>query len=153
MNNFQSEWAIIHNNIENYETQSLIIKLISALICAYAVTSHISPLFSISLILILWLLDGIWKTFQHRLQKRILLIEKVLLADRFNHNADHHPVHSTDNDTDHNTKSTRAFQLYSQWDAQRKGPISLIIEYCLQSIKPTIAYPYVLFIPLIIIFS
>jgi len=129
MNDFQNEWAIIHNDIEKYERFSLIIKLFSILICTLSITTSINPFVTIFIILVLWLQDGIWKTFQQRLESRVLIIESNIK-----------------NKTDNNS-----FQLYSEWQANRSGAIKLITEYILNSLKPTVAYPYIVLISLILV--
>jgi len=129
MNDFQNEWAIIHNDIEKYQRFSLIIKLFSILICTLSITTSTNPFVTIFIILILWLQDGIWKTFQQRLESRILIIESNIK-----------------NKTDNNS-----FQLYSEWQANRSGAIKLITEYILNALKPTVAYPYIVLISLLLV--
>ncbi len=131
MNDFQTEWAILHNNIEKYERFSLIIKLFTLLISSLSITINMNEYVVIFLILILWLQDGIWKTFQARLEKRILLIEQIIKNK------------ATDNET--------AYQLYSQWEENRPSVINLIKAYLFTSLKPTVAYPYAPLILLIFI--
>jgi len=128
MNDFQNEWAIIHNDIEKYQRFSLIIKLFSILICTLSITTSINPFVTIFIILILWLQDGIWKTFQQRLESRILIIESNIK-----------------NKTDNNS-----FQLYSEWQENRSGAIKLVTEYMFNSLKPTVAYPYIVLISLLL---
>jgi len=128
MNDFQNEWAIIHNDIEKYQRFSLIIKLFSILICTISITTSSNPFVTIFIILVLWLQDGIWKTFQQRLESRILIIESNIK-----------------NKTDNNS-----FQLYSEWQENRSGTIKLITEYILNSLKPTVAYPYIVLISLLL---
>jgi len=128
MNDFQNEWAIIHNDIEKYQRFSLIIKLFSILICTISITTSSNPFVTIFIILVLWLQDGIWKTFQQRLESRILLVESNIK-----------------NKTDNNS-----FQLYSEWQENRSGTIKLITEYILNSLKPTVAYPYIVLISLLL---
>ncbi len=131
MNEFQNEWAILHSDIEKYERFSLIIKLFSVLICILSIALAISPAISIFVVLILWLQSGIWTTFQNRLEDRILIIENSL-ADK-----------SHENSSD--------FQLYSEWQKNRPGAVNLIKEYIFNSLKPTVAYPYILLVLLLLI--
>ncbi len=131
MNDFQNEWAIIHNDIEKYERFSLIIKLFSILICTLSIALSINSFVTIFLILVLWLQEGIWKTFQQRLATRIFLIENNIK-----------------NKTDKN-----AFQLYSEWQNNRLGAVKLITEYISNSVKPTVAYPYILLVIMLVIVS
>jgi len=129
MNDFQNEWAIIHSDIEKYERFSLIIKLFTVLIFILSKAIAIETLLAISLILVLWLQDGIWKTFQKRLESRILIIEDNI-------------------ENNHNDKGT-AFQLYSKWQTNRSSSLALIKEYLFNSLKPTVAYPYIALISLL----
>jgi hypothetical protein len=132
MNEFQNEWSIIHGDIEKYERFSLIIKLFSVLISALSMAYISNIWFTESLILVLWLQDGIWKTFQKRLETRIVFIEEHL-QEKAN-------------------KSSMAFQLYSQWEDKRQGVVGLIKEYIFNSAKPTVAYPYVILVSLMLVF-
>jgi len=87
---------------------------------------------ALAFILILWLQDGIWKTFQSRLEARILFVE-----DKLRDNIDDKGI---------------SFQLYSQWQDSRAGVAGLIKEYLVNSIKPTVAYPYSILIVILFIF-
>jgi len=133
MNDFQSEWAILHGDIEKYERFSLIIKLFSVLIFALSVAFSINTLIAVSTMLILWLQDGIWKTFQNRLEARILIIEKGI--------------------ENHANENNLAFQLYSEWQQKRSGILNLIKEYLFSSLKPTVAYPYIVLVILLFVSS
>ena len=127
MNDFQKEWTVIHNDIEKYERFSLLIKLFAIFISVFSLAFSINTLFCTLLIMLLWLQEGIWKTFQSRLQIRILLLEHEIRA-------------KTENP---------AFQLYSQWQNERLGIITLLKEYLSNSLKPTVAYPYIILIILL----
>jgi len=131
MSDFQKEWAILHNDIEKYEKFSIVIKLFSVLISVLCISYILNEWVTVTFILILWLQDGIWKTFQKRLEARILFVEK---------NLNHETV---DNDI--------PFQFYSQWENKRQGIKGLLIEYISNSAKPTVAYPYFLLIVLTLI--
>jgi len=122
MNDFQQEWAIIHNNIESYQRLSLTIKLFSILIFSLSLFFSIDTLTTNLLLLILWLEDAIWTTFQKRLETRIFFIEEK--------------IKNKANDY------TSAFQLYSEWQNNRAGSLHLIKEYLFNAVKPTVAYPY-----------
>ena len=133
MNDFQQEWGVLHGDIERYERLSLGIKLFSVLVCLTAISGLADGLFVITLILVLWLQDGIWKTFQSRLETRIVFVERKLAADG-------------------STEGDAAFQLYSQWERQRPGVAGLIKAYVFSALKPTVAYPYVLLVALLLIY-
>ncbi len=132
MNDLQNEWVIIHGDIEKYEKFSLTIKLFSVLVSALLIAYVVDKWVAVVLILVLWLQDGIWKTFQKRLEIRIVYIEQKL-----------------QNKTD---KNSLAFQLYSQWEDKRQGVAELIKEYLINAAKPTVAYPYALLALLILFF-
>lgn len=132
MNDLQNEWVIIHGDIEKYERFSLIIKLFSVLVSALLIAYVVDKWVAVVLILVLWLQDGIWKTFQKRLEIRIVYIEQKL-----------------QNKTD---KNSLAFQLYSQWEDKRRGVTELIKEYLINAAKPTVAYPYALLALLMLFF-
>ncbi len=131
MNDLQNEWAIIHSDIEKYERFSLTIKLFSVLVSTLLIAYVVDKWIAVVLILVLWLQDGIWKTFQKRLEARIVYIEQEL-----------------QNKTDENSM---AFQLYSQWEDNRQGVAGLIKEYLTNAAKPTVAYPYA-FLALLMLF-
>ncbi len=130
---FKNEWVMLHNNIEKYENFSLIIKLVSVLASIFSIAFIATGWVVVAIIFILWLQDGIWKTFQKRLEERIVLIEKNLSID-------------------FSREDCVAFQLYSQWAGKRLGSVSLVKEYLLNSVKPTVAYPYVFLIVLVLVY-
>ena len=130
------EWQELHNSIESYEHLSLLIKLLAisltVLLITFTEINHITLL----VLAVLWLQEGIWRTYQARTTSRIVLIERYLT-----------PIKENDNSlTDEN--STVAFQFYSQWNENRAGSVALIKEYIQNSIKPTVIYPY---LPLMVI--
>ena len=129
MNDYQNEWAILHGDIERYERFSLLIKLVSVVLCVALVVLKTDLYFSVIIILVLWLQDGIWKTFQQRLQVRILFVEQQMKEAE---------------------NTNESFQLYTQWEGKRRGMVGLVKEYVLSSLKPTIAYPYVVLVLLVI---
>jgi len=133
MNSYQHGWAILHGNIESYEKFSLIIKLFCVFVSVFLIAYDINVWFAVVLVSVLWLQDGIWKTFQRRLEERIKLIEQKI------------QLKPEDDDA--------AFQLYSQWENNRNGLSEMIKEYYSSAIKPTVAYPYIIFIPLLFIFK
>ncbi len=133
MNNYQHEWVILHGNIESYEKFSLIIKLCGVFVSVFLIAYDINAWLAVVFVSVLWLQDSIWKTFQTRLEERIKFIEQKIQLE------------PDDGDV--------AFQLYSQWENNRGGLSKMIKEYYSSAIKPTVAYPYILFIPLLLIFN
>jgi len=131
-NDSQNEWIVLHGDIEKYERFSLVIKLLSVMLSVFSIAFIANGWVTVVFILVLWLQDGIWKTFQKRLETRIVFIEQKLK-----------------NESD---KSFTGFQLYSQWENKRQGVVGLIKEYLLNSVKPTVAYPYACLVLLVLVF-
>jgi len=133
MNNLQDEWEILHTGIEKYEQLSLGIKLCCVIVVVLCFAYSLNVWLSLLLICLLWLQDGIWKTFQKRQEARINFLEKSICE-----NPD---------------SNEGAFQFYSQWEDQRQGTAGLIIEYAKNSLKPTVAYPYIVLVFLYLVFG
>jgi len=125
-NALQQEWVSLHHSTEKSETLSLIIKLVSVAVCFIGIVSNLSPVILSLLLLTLWLQEAIWKTFQARAELRLLIIEKAWLEK----------------------DESRSLQFYSEWSASRPGTLKLILEYLSNAARPTIAYPYVILLPL-----
>ena len=125
---FTQEWAVLHADHEKYERYSLLIKLFSVLICFFSLVSALSVVISIILIAVIWLQDGIWKTFQSRMSDRILLIERYIKEQAA---GDSEEV---------------AFQFYTDWERSPKTTVGLVKEYIKNSFRPTVAYPYAVLI-------
>jgi len=130
------QWQTLHNSHEDYEHYALIIKLVavSATLCIYIVS--LSMIVSLLLIAALWLQEGIWKTFQSRTADAIMVIEDKLAV------------------TDHekSDEAEQPYLLYKQWQDSRPNAKVLITEYVKNSLKPTVIYPYLPLLLLIIIF-
>ena len=117
------EWTTLHKDYEKYEQFALVIKLICVLVCVVCLAVFIDTIYSIVLILTLWLQEGVWKTYQARIGARILVIEKQMLDSS-------------------NSDTPNPFQFYSQWEKNRPGMFGLIREYMRNSFRPTVVYPY-----------
>lgn len=127
-----AEWAVLQNNIEQYEKSALLIKLFAVALFAGALLFSLSDSLTIALIVILWVQEGVLRTFQARLVARILKVEEMLRQ-----------------------AGGAAFQLHSDWLASRKGAIGMLIEYAAAALRPTVAFPYValLLVDLVLIAS
>ena len=151
MNSLQSEWSILHADIERYARYSLAIKLFSVFISVVAVSFLVYEWFSIAVILVLWLQDGIWVTFQNRIETRVLMVERqIQTVPDLNSDSDRDKAFSEKQSID-TTGKTSAFQLYSQWQEKRLGTGGTILEYVKNSLRPTVAYPYVVIVVLMLI--
>ncbi len=120
---WQDEWKILHKEHENYERFSLVIKLFAVAVLCISFVTSLPLLISILLLMVLWLQEAIWKTFQERIAQRLLFIET-------------------------NTEDfvVKPFQLYSTWEMQRPNSLNLIKNYLFNALKPTVMYPYVVLI-------
>ena len=120
-----NEWQSLHKSHEHYEQYALIIKLFSVATTLFSLVLYQGSVIIILILAILWLQEGIWKTYQARTCNRIELIEQALVEG-----------------------DLVSFQFYRQWTENRPSSVGLITEYIKNSLKPTVIYPY---IPLIFI--
>ncbi|MEP0176830.1 MAG: hypothetical protein ABJH28_02150 [Paraglaciecola sp.] len=136
----QQEWATLQTQFDSYEKHSLLIKLFNvAMSCALLFIVNIG-LWTLLICALIWLQDGIWKTFQGRIAQRLESVECSIKHYCTAKNAE------GNGDSSH-----MAMQFNSAWEESRKGAIGLVFEYLKNSIKPTVAYPHVLL--LLIIFA
>jgi hypothetical protein len=119
------EWQSLHISHERYEQHALMIKLFSVAVTLFSFAFYQGTIAIALLLAVLWLQEGIWKTYQARTNNRIELIEKALLENNLS-----------------------AFQFYSQWSKNRPSSVGLVMEYIKNALKPTVIYPY---FPLILI--
>ena len=124
-----SEWSLLQKQFDSYEKYSLLIKLssIGVLSAAYF-TNHLT-VFVLLLLLILWLQDAIWKTFQARIDVRLLQLEDYLSNE-----------HALEN------RDGIAFQFNSLYAQNRPGNVALLKEYLGQSLRPTVAFPHIVLV-------
>ena len=131
----QSEWITLQTQFDSYEKCSLGIKLFSILLCCILVFALDAGLWSLLVVTILWLQDGIWKTFQNRIGQRLEVVEQAIQDNP--HHVQEHLLHM-------------GMQFNLAWSQSRPQAFGLISEYIKQSLKPTVAYPHVLLIALVI---
>ena len=124
---FQTEWCLLQNQFDSYEKYSLHIKLLSVIVLLAAEISGVISIFIVLVLVVLWFQDAIWKTFQSRIEARLLQIETYILE-----------------------KSVGSeFQFNSEYYKARLRGVSLIKEYFTQSIRPTVAFPHIVLILII----
>lgn len=114
------EWSVLQNQFDSYEKFSLIIKLVSICASIFSFLIAGASYALLLLIILLWGQDSIWKTFQSRIEPRLMAIEKYIAEE--------------------NDQS--AFQFNTQYLKNSFQGKSLIIEYLRQSIRPTVAFPH-----------
>lgn len=134
----KNEWAILQNQFDSYEKYSLIIKLVAIIILAVSgILYHINAIVFF-LLLVLWFQDAIWKTFQSRIEVRLLQLERGLS------NGD--GIESTED------QEINAYQYNLLYVKNRPKNSELIKEYLTQAVRPTVAFPHVVLLALALIF-
>ena len=119
----QNEWSLLQNQYDSYEKFSLLIKLANVGLLSAAYISNIMNLFIFCLILVLWLQDAIWKTFQSRIEIRLLQLENYLSSEE-----------------SRQINREKAYQFNSLFIQNRPEGIERIKEYFRQAVRPTIAF-------------
>lgn len=114
------EWTTLQDNHERYENGALAVKLVAVVLFFCGVAVALDPLLTGLVVLVLWLQEAIFKTFQGRLGARLLQLELALSG----------------------TQPLQPFQLHSAWLAQRQGAGGLVAEYARSGLRPTVAFPY-----------
>jgi hypothetical protein len=74
------EWITLQNNYEQYEKGALLIKLVAILLCGLGFVLALHEVVMVLLLLVLWLQEGIYRTYQARLGVRIGRIERGIEA-------------------------------------------------------------------------
>ena len=73
-----NEWMLLQNQYDSYEKYSLMIKLVAMVVFYFAHISEKIGWIVLILLAIFWLQDAIWKTFQSRIELRLLAVEEAL---------------------------------------------------------------------------
>jgi hypothetical protein len=130
------QWQTLHNNHENYESYALIIKLFATVITLFALSFSIATTVTLLLLATIWLQEGIWKTYQQRTVNAIIAIEDKLALNE---------VEQTD-------ELMKPYLVYKQFQTNRPAAKALIAEYISNSMKPTVIYPYIPLMIVVLIF-
>ncbi len=124
-----AEWCLLQNQYDSYEKYSLLIKLLAVTLFSIGLMTDRLDLWFAFVVLTFWLQDAIWKTFQARIEARLLQLEAVMAPDS---GAPASPFPAT------------AYQFHSNYlQSRARGP-AIIAEYLGQALRPTVAYPYLL---------
>ena len=129
INEFKTEWCLLQNQFDSYEKHSLYIKLLSVIVLLAAEISNVISIFIVLVLMVLWLQDAIWKTFQSRTELRLLQIEKYISEE----------------------SEESEFQFNSEYHSVRLSGLSLINEYVRQSIRPTVAFPHIVLVLILLV--
>lgn len=134
MENYRVEWQVLQTQYDSYEKHSLIIKLVAFALCFSALALELNCILSLLLLAGLWLQDAIWKTFQARIEQRLLKVESNIQCIN-----------------DGEEVKVAVMQFNQEFLKQRSGVVGLISEYFKQALRPTIAYPHVLLVVLTVL--
>ena len=135
--NFLShEWITLQTSHERYETGGLLIKLFSVALTVAGFALHLNLKLMLALVAILWVQEGIYRTFQSRLGRRILRVEQFV-KDGVRGEVKGGATGEATGNVPH-----AAFQLLSEWLASRPGALGLVAEYARSACRPTVAFPY-----------
>jgi len=126
---FKTEWCLLQNQFDSYEKHSLYIKLVSVIVLLAAEVLNEISIFIVLILGVLWLQDAIWKTFQSRIETRLLQVEKYI----------------------YEVSEAHAFQFNSEYQSVSLSGLSLINEYARQSIRPTVAFPHIVLILVLLV--
>jgi hypothetical protein len=135
-NLLSQQWLSLHNDHEQYERYALLIKLFAIVITLTSFVFSMPPLITTVLLVITWLLEGVWKTFQARTASAIITIEKKLKEDEV---------------IKQSNKPITYYSMYTQWQINQRDLFTLVIEYLTSSLKPTVLFPYIPLFMLVII--
>lgn len=119
---YPQEWITLQHQYDSYEKYSLLVKLANVVLISTLLFTPTNSLLVPILSALLWLQDGIWKTFQNRIYERLLIVEKALLEEN----------------------PGKGMQFNSAWQDTRPGTLQLVVEYLSQALRPTVAYPHAL---------
>lgn len=132
-NDLKTEWCLQQNQYDSYEKHSLYVKLVAVVVAGFGLLPGVPMGIALLLIPVLWLQDAIWKTFQSRIEARLLMLEQAISSNSSGE------------------VEAQAFQFNQQFQRHRSGVVALIQEYISQAVRPTIAFPYVVLLPVVIV--
>jgi len=152
LNNLSTEWQLLQQQNDHYETWSLIIKLVNIILLPVMITLHLPFIIIVPLLLTLWLQDAIWKTFQARGESRLLVLEKAI-AKQTNRGVASEGELADNSEFTGDTQQELPFQYNHNFLKERPSTEGLIIEYLKQALRPTIAFPHILLVVLFLAYT
>ncbi|MCX2981013.1 hypothetical protein EYC98_09070 [Halieaceae bacterium IMCC14734] len=131
-----AEWTLLQNQYDSYEKHSLWIKLVALVLVTLvllmtALNGMRVPASLLVISLSLWMQEAIWKTFQARIEARLLRLEVLLTEDA------------------ENAVNGDAYQYNTAFAEQRPGTAGLVLEYVQAARRPTVAFPHIVLVALL----
>ncbi len=128
------EWQTLQNNYEQYEKMALAVKLLGVALCFVTFAVPVDVLLSCAVLMVLWIQEAILRTSQARLGERLMRIETLMQQ----------PKGAAGGSKD------SPYALHSGWQATRPKTLGLLGEYLSHMQRPTIAFPYVALLLLLV---
>ena len=116
------EWQLLQRDHERCESHALWLKIAAVVLCFISLAVVIDLLLVGLLIAILWVQEAIVRTAQDRLAKRLLDLEEAQRQAP--------------------GRQMVPFQLHSSWRANRGSALTLLAEYAVNAMRPTVVFPY-----------
>jgi hypothetical protein len=116
------EWQTLHNQYHDYDKLSQWIKLSATLLFVIMYLMHGHWVITIGLVGLLWLQEAMLKTFQSRIESRLLAVEQMVESG--------------------SDVLSSPLQLHSQFSKRRPSLSGLIKDNFKQSLRPTVAIVY-----------
>lgn len=134
-NAYQQEWITLQNQYDSYEKVAVAIKLFGTALVVAVLLLAATKLLAVAIILLFWVQEAIWKTFQGRIETRLLETELMLAQDAELMLPDAAPM-----------------QFNRHWLSSRPGGAGLLVEYVKSALRPTVAMHYVLMFLITLVF-
>lgn len=126
-NAYQQEWITLQNQYDSYEKVAVAIKLVGTGLVVAVLLLAATELLAVTIILLFWVQEAIWKTFQGRIETRLLETELMLAQN-----------------AELMRPNTAPMQFNRHWLSSRPGGMGLLVEYTKSALRPTVAMHYVL---------
>lgn len=124
----EAEWRVLQTSADQYEHKALTIKLVAIVLVAMALAISAQAPVTLLIVLVFWMTEAIYKTFQFRVFERLEQVESALSGEC-------------------ELKPYR-FNLEC---SKSGGTKKTIVEYARSALRPTVAVTYVVLVGVIFI--
>lgn len=115
------EWQTLQREYDDYEKHALYIKISVLFILIFGVGLNIANEILLQIVIVTWVMEAIWKTYQARVECRLLRIEEWFIKEEH---------------------KLGVFQYNSEFKKGRGSLSGLLLEYLRSALRPTVAFPY-----------